>query len=209
MANLFETKLGKLFPALGQLQKAGVTDEMWERIGKSDGEYARVVYEALMTKMSVDASSNPETETVTVPDLPAAELIALVRRSFEEAGIPLIYFNPDLQAWDLLLDERGKTFQVLRRKFGRGWDAREARAWQKSVGADGNVASFIAWVIVKKPTGWFVSIPNDDSRLWRRSVSSDLFVPRFYRHGAHRRFDLSGVQGKWSGYGSVVAFRTI
>ena len=52
MANLFKAELGKLSPALGQLNRAGVTDEMWELIGNEDGVYARVVYEAMVAKMN-------------------------------------------------------------------------------------------------------------------------------------------------------------
>lgn len=204
MASL-NVELNQAAEFFGRFERFGGTKPLLKQL-LADDDRMRSWVRSLMTKNDVAATTN---ETVTVPDLPAAELIALVQRSFKEAGIPFTYFNPDLEAWDFLLDERGKTFQVLMYNFGRNWETHEARAWQKSVGADGNVAAFIAWVIAKKPMGWFVSIPNDDARLWRHPVRGFLCAPRFYRDDDYRDFHLRDVQGQWGGGSSAVAFRAI
>lgn len=205
MAELIRIEQNKLHPTLAALSEAGATTEDADWIRKPGN--ADLLVRFMHGKQAVQSSEGGE--TITVPDLPAAELIALAQHSLEEAGIPFTYFNPDLRAWNFLLDERGKTFQVFTHCFGRDWEAHEARTWQRSVGADGNVAAFIAWVIAKKPMGWFVSIPNDDARLWRHPVYGGLFAPSFDRYDGSRHFGLGDVRGEWSGVRSVVAFRAI
>lgn len=173
---------------------------------KTLSKIVSVAYEDWLTEQPVGVSSAPE--TVTVPDLPVAELIALAEQSFKDAGIPLTYLNPDYSGWDFLLNERGKTFRVFTNTFTKDWEADDARAWQEDIGADGNTAAFIAWVIARKPTGYFVSIPNDDSPLCRDS-DGRLCVPYFRRDADHRRLLLNDVRHGWHRDYSVVAFRAI
>lgn len=157
------------------------------------------------------ATSLMRDETITVPDLPAAELIALVERSFQEARIPLDYVNPELATWDFLLNERSKTFQVFMRTFDRQWTAEDARMWQQSLGADGNVAAYLTWVMTKKPTGISVSIPNDDARLYNllnRSKSTPC-VLGFEHVSGDRILGFDSFECRWSSRSYLVAFRII
>ncbi|HWR00126.1 MAG TPA: hypothetical protein VN397_04765 [Candidatus Methylomirabilis sp.] len=208
MANLFDIKLGKLFPALGQLHLAGVTDEMWEKIGGRDGEYARIVFDALMAKMNGTVTTH---DPIFIPaDATAEGLVRDAKTEFERAGIPLTHLNIDLlHLIRLDLDlVRGKTCKVFIRNFGRDWETSEGREWQKSVGADGNTAAYLAWVTKTKPMGWTVSIPSNDIRLFRSS-DGYLCAPNFNRDGAGREFNLFGVWHRWDGDGSLVAFSAI
>lgn len=208
MANLFETKLGKLFPALGQLRRAGVTDEMWEKIGNNDGEYARVVYEALLARMS---------NTITIPaDATAEGLIAEAKAEFEKAGIPLTESECvgldenwlQLVRQDLEL-VRGKTLKFLVHDFGRDWEPSEGRGFQKERGFDGNAAAFIAWMTKTKLRGWYVSIPNDDARLYCDPDDGGLFAASFFSDEDIRDLDMEYMGCGWDYEAVLVAFSEI
>lgn len=211
MANLFKTELGKLFPALGQLHKAGVTDEMWEMIGDSDGEFARTVYKALLANMKV---TSYDFEPIIIPaDATAEGLVSEAEAELERAGIPFTLFDKDLlhlvrQDLELV---RGRACKVLIHNFDRDWEISEGRNFQKAQGFDGNAAAFLVWVTKTKPMGWSVSIPNNDERLFRLSVDS-LYAPFFYRVDVGCEFGLVGVWLSWSGWrglSSLVAFSAI
>ncbi|MBI4139054.1 hypothetical protein HY479_02790 [Candidatus Uhrbacteria bacterium] len=191
--------------ASGVLKELELTKEDAQRLLGKGGDLKKELAGALgpmVQRFSMAA------ETVTVPDLPAAELIALAKAEFKKAGIPFTHFDEDLAAWDFLEGERGKTFEVLVHNFGRVWETEEGRSYQKGNRFDGNVAAFIAWVTRKKPNGWFISIPNDDSRLWRNPGRDGyLCAPDFGRDDANREFRLLNVRS--GGSGSLVAFRAV
>jgi len=198
---------GEMSQFKGLLTNAGLSAEII-RAAISDHGVAQAMVKGGKAYLGLIPSEGQETGTVTVPDLPANELIALARRSFQEAGIPLTYLDSDYNGWNFLLDERGKTFRVFTRNVGREWESEEARTWQKSIGADGNTAAFIAWVIKHKPMGLFTSIPNDRARLFRYS-SGILYAPFFYRDGDRRKLDLSDVRSRWDAVSFAVAFSAI
>jgi len=210
MANLFKAEMGKLFPALGQLNAAGVTDEMWERIGRKDGEYARAVYEALMAKMNGDAKPSVDPETITIPaNATAEQLIADAKAAFEQAGIPFTNFDDDMISIirrDLEL-VKGRTLEVLTHCFDRYWKTQEGRDLQQGRDFDGNAAALLVWVTQTKRKGWFVSIANTNDRLF--PDGGRLCAPYFGRGESYREFNLYDVDDEWNGDDLLVAFRVI
>jgi hypothetical protein len=179
MANrLFKSEMGKLFPALGQLDKAGVTDEMWEGIGDKDGVYANVVCEAIMTAM------NPSiTDVITVPAHAIAEelVIGTIAR-LHDAEVTLVNSNDgliELVRKDLKLVS-GKRCKVLVHAFDHPWGVQEARDFQIAKGFDGNAAAFCTWVAKTRFEGESISIPNDHKRLFKGSQAVEL-APYFYK----------------------------
>jgi hypothetical protein len=208
MANLFKADLGTLGPALGQLSAAGVTNEMWERIGRSDGEYARVIFEAIMAKMS--GASDEPVDTITISaNATAEQLIADAKAESERAGIPFTYFDDDVISiirHDLEL-VKGKKLQVLARSFGRYWTTREGRSFQQGQGCDGNAAAYLVWVTQTKREGWSVSIANTDDRLF--PGDGRLYAPCFGRGESSHGFGLDVVHDEWLDDRVLVAFRVI
>lgn len=168
------------------------------------------VFELIVVPGMADKSAPIGFETVTVPaDATAEGLIAQAKAAFKKANIPFTSFDDDLiqlvrQDLELV---RGKTCQVKARNFGHDWGIAECRETQKE-GFDGNAAAQIVWVIEKMPIGWFVSIANDDSRLYR-SPGSGLYAPYFGRGDDGRKFYLSDVRDRWAAGISSVSFRAI
>jgi len=156
-------------------------------------------------------TADEASDTISIPaDATAEGLIADAKAEFEKAGIPFTYFDKDLlqlirQDQDLV---RGKILKVITHNFGRDWETSEGRDWQKSLGTDGNTAAFLAWVMKTQPTGWFVSIANDDVRIFRHS-NGLLYAPCFRRGVDHRELYHNGVWYGWDGYRSLVAFSAI
>jgi hypothetical protein len=113
-------------------------------------------------------------DTITVPDLSAAELmIRAQRRSI------FLSLRPDIAAWNFMQqDERGKTYEVMTWAPCRGVSTDEVRAYFKRRGFGGNTAAFIAWMMAKQPLGFHASIPDEDMRLFRDTYG-ELLVPRF------------------------------
>lgn len=142
-------------------------------------------------------------ETITVPDLALGELAEL----FKE-----YYFDFKLALWWSYLEESyDKTFEVLvhQLKYG-GWDISDARKFQQAVGFNGNIAAFIAWVIVKKPLGMYTTCPNDDNRHWHEpGLLGDLHVPHYRNSYFRREFTIGAVPTAWSNDWLLVTFRAI
>ena len=155
----------------------------------------REVIKALAGQVAV-----PGAETVTVPDLPASALVAVVN---EVVG--LTYLNPDYAKYAFLQGERGKTYEVLTWKPGRGVSSDAVREHFNALGFHGNTAAFLEWNRKDHGDGWFASIPEDDRCF--RGADRSLFAPLFLRGGACRGLRLGGLDGGWSGAGVFVAFR--
>ena len=117
------------------------------------------------------------------------------------------YINSDYLTWDFPCEE-GKKYEVIIRKFDHNWTREEARTWQKENNYDGDIAAFLVWSLQEDLQGYFVSIPNEDSRLFRGS-DGDLYAPSFDRDSDYREFHLCDVRYGWDDYGSLVAFRAI
>lgn len=144
------------------------------------------------------------TDVILVPDLSAAGLVA---RAKEE--IDLTYFNPELATWDFVTDERGKKYEVMTWAPGRSVSTAEVRAHFREKGFGGNTAAFISWLSKRQPMGWHMSIPEEDTRLWRGPRSGYLDAPCFDRGGGSRELGLRDVRGGWGGDCTFVAFREV
>jgi hypothetical protein len=140
-------------------------------------------------------------DLITVPARSAAELIAQAKT------LGLTYLDKDLESWDFIRDEAGKTYEVLVWKPGREVvPATEVRAHFPK-GFTGNTAAFIAWVTKHDPEGYYASIPEDD-RLFADGGS--LFAPNFFRAEADRKLGLYyDLRRRWCDYWSFVAFREV
>jgi len=146
------------------------------------------------------AQTAPGAETVTVPDLPAEALVAVVKEA-----VGLTYLNPDYAKYAFLRDERGKTYEVLTWKPGRGVSSDAVCEHFNALGFHGNTAAFLEWNRKDHGDGWFVSIPEDDRCF--RDADRDLYAPDFRRNGAYRGLSLDALAGDWSGGNVFVAFR--
>jgi hypothetical protein len=142
----------------------------------------------------------PGAETVTVPDLPASALLAVVNEA-----IGLTYLNPDYAKYAFLRDERGKTYEVLTWAPGHGVSLDAVREHFSALGFCGNTAAFLEWNRKDHGDDWFVSIPEDDRCF--RDAARNLYAPYFSRDGASRRLDLCRFAGDWYGDCVFVAFR--
>ena len=142
---------------------------------------------------------------VTVPDLSAAKLFALVRK---RAG--LTNHAPALASWDFMRDERGKRFEVMvwGRLGGCCTSTGMVREYSNEVGFHGNVAAFIAWCMEPPPIGGYVSIPDEDTLLFR-DKHRHFFAPCLDRDSTDRGIGLVGTRGTLEGNQNFVAFREV
>jgi hypothetical protein len=144
-------------------------------------------------------------DRITVPNLSAAELVTQAKNKLK-----LTYLDETGYAgYDFVTDEGGKTYEVLVWKPGRYVETKEVRKHFEELGAGGNTAAFVTWVTEHNPEGYYVSIPSDDSRLFRGPESGDLDAPRFCRGGSGRSLSLDVVHDGWDGHWSFVAFREV
>ncbi|MEI7512623.1 MAG: hypothetical protein WCK01_04155 [Candidatus Uhrbacteria bacterium] len=139
-------------------------------------------------------------ERITVPNLPAAELIAQAQSKLE-----LTYLDGDLAKWDFVTDECGKTYEVQSWKPGREVvPATEVREHFKD-GFVGNTAAFIALMTRDNPEGYHASIPADD-RLFQSGGL--LYAPYFLRDECDRKLGLRhDVRDRWRDDMCFWAFR--
>jgi len=152
---------------------------------------------------------------VVVPNLSPADLVAL---AMEKGN--LTHLDPDLVAWNYcqyrveegrpprILEVRGKRYEVLTWKPGKGVTSQQVRDHFKDSGADGNTAAFVAWITETKPAGYHASIPSDDALLFRLS-DGYLCAPYFDCGDAHRKLNLRDIEGGWRVSCVFVAFREI
>lgn len=123
---------------------------------------------------------------ITVPNLSAAEIVKLAKKE-----INLIYLAPELDTWDFIQDEQGKTYEVMKHDFGRKVSVKDVPAFFQERGFTGNTAAFIALMAREKPNGYHASIPE---RLWRDPESGKLHVPHFAQFGG----PILGL--RWTGH---------
>lgn len=172
--------------------------------GAISRELAQAIIEGRIT-----VSDKPEapavtvSESVIVPILSCADLVAHMRRLVEPA-----YLNPEIADWDFIQDEQGKQYEVLTHRFNRDVSSDEVRAFFKEKGFEGNTAAFIAWIAEHKPQVYSVSIPEDD-RLFRDSTSGDLYTPYFNWDNGYCGLNLNTVEGDWGDDCMFVAFRVV
>lgn len=140
---------------------------------------------------------------IEVPDLSAAELIARAKCDFES-----MHLDANLASWDFIQDERGKKYEVMEWYPQSITFSSEVLSFFKSYGFDGNTAAFIAWIIERKPKGYYVSIPANEDRLFRGQSNARLDAPASTTDGGPRLY-LCSVRLEWSNWWSFVAFRQI
>lgn len=141
---------------------------------------------------------------VTVPDMSAADLVALAKQN-----LALTHLDEDLPRWDFIQDERGKRYEVLIWSPGRDVVATDTRAYFSERKFNGNTAAFIAWVVARNPEGYWASTPDEAARLWRDPRSRRLCALRFIRDGADSWLNIDFVGNGWGSHWSLVAFREI
>ena len=146
--------------------------------------------------------SGESRDFITVPDLPAPELIELVKKKHNLTGL-----DPDYAKYDFLYYERGMTFEVKMWKPDREVvPAAEVRE-HFTDGFVGNTAAFLALVAKNDLEGYHASIPEDD-RLFRPGDYPR--APHFVRDVSYRELRLSGVApGRWHCYMCFWAFRKV
>lgn len=184
--------------------------------GAIDRELAQAIIEGKVVVRTV-ADDKPVVPTsITVPDLSPAELVARAQREIDTTSL-----DDELVAWNFTehrvekdeptraINVRGKKYEVLTWALGGYRTTEQVREHFKGLNADGNTAAFIAWVTETKPRGFHVSIPSDDTLLWRNPKSGSLYAPCFGHDDAYRDLFLSGVRVGWSAFSVFVAFREI
>lgn len=139
---------------------------------------------------------------VTVPDLTPANLVAQVHDT-----LTLTDFNESYASWDFIRDERGKTYEVLVWKPGRVVTSDEVRKHFAALGADGNTAAFLVWIVKNDPKGWFVSIPSQDARLFQQAA--DFAAPGYYRGAGDRMLGFKFVDTEFHEDYCFIAFREV
>lgn len=142
---------------------------------------------------------------ITVPNLSAKELFALAEEKLE------LTFPDDsgYASYDFVRDEGGKTYQVMVWQPVRSITTEEVCKYFNGLGFDGNPAAFLAWATEHNPEGCHVSLPSDDSRLYRHPLSGVLYAPLFASGDGYRELGLCFVDRWWSAYWSFVAFREV
>lgn len=141
-------------------------------------------------------------ETITVPDLPAEALLAVVK---EQAS--LTFLHPDYQIYAFIQDERGKTFEVATWEPGQSVSSETVREHFRTLGFTGNAAAFISWVAKNHPErGWYLTIPEDECCF---SKKNGLFFPAFGRGGLNCDLNLFSPEYGWHDGYCFVAFREI
>jgi hypothetical protein len=149
--------------------------------------------------------------TITIPqDATAKALVAKAKKTFKEESIPFTVFSSNLL--DLIRKDlelvRGKTFRVLTYYLSHNGIIRSACRRQQPAGADGNAAALLEWLTEEKPRGCYISVANDDSRLFRGSNGSQ-YTAVFYGDENFSKFRLIGIWSRYGGSPIGVAFREV
>ena len=172
-----------------------------------DPEYVAKILEALLEEKEVivvdETSVIAPDNIVVVPNLSAAGLVARAKQD-----LALTYLDDDFAKWNFVNGEEGKRYERLIWTPGRVVQSADIRTYFRERGFNGNTAAFVAWAASKNPEGYFVSIPDEDDRLWPDPESGRLYAPRFIRIATHRKLRLFDVGG-WHGPWSFVAFREV
>jgi len=146
------------------------------------------------------------TSTESFVDVSNLSASSLVTKATMELKTTLC--SRELQNWDFVRDERGKTYEVMTHSFGRDVSTDEVRNHFRALGFAGNTAAFVAWVTKHKPDGYHASI-LDFGRLWRTADNTNLSTPFFKRNGDFLDLGLCSIEHKW-GWGWIfVAFREV
>lgn len=153
---------------------------------------------------------------ITVPDLSPIELVARA-----ECDIKTTHLSDEFAVWDFYqhrvpidqpersIQTRGKRYEVLTYAPGKIQTTDQVRRYFKGLNADGNTGAFISWVMESLPRGVHVSIPYDDTLLWRRQESGTLYALYFDHEDDRRGLDLRMVNRDWHEGWTFVAFREI
>jgi|GEM_PF-7100011 len=140
---------------------------------------------------------------VWVPDISAAELVAMVQ---EHVG--LTHCDPNYAKYSFLQDARGKGYEVCVWRPHMAVETTTVREHFRTRGFDGNPAAFLTWVM-HSPLGLHASIPSDDAQLFRCPKTGTLFAPDFGREGSDRGLGLHEVTHNWESGWVFVGFRSV
>jgi len=185
------------------------------------GEIPRAIMQAIIEgKVVVRSAANDKpTVVVGIITVPVLYPSVLVTRAYHR--IDPTYLSNDFTNWDFTqhrveegqsartIKVHGKRYEVLTWQPGEGRSTEQVREHFKALNADGNTAAFIAWVMETMPSGYHISIPCDDTLLWREPVSGGLCAPFFFHDIANRMLCLGGVYGGWHDRSVFVAFREL
>lgn len=153
----------------------------------------------------MDIQQTDTRDLITVPDLSAAELVAHAKKTL---ALHAPHPETDLETWDFIRDERGKTYEVQTGKLDRMFVLASKVREHFTDGFVGNTAAFVAWVIKHNPEGHYASFPEDDRLI--RGVGF-LCVPGFIRREPNMHMlSLHGVgDRRWGSHWIFVAFREV
>ena len=73
--------------------------------------------------------------------------------------------------------------------------------------ADGNTGAFLAWLMMQKRDGSFMTVPKDDQRLWKSHATHTLHAPAFSCINGKRVLRLNELVGGFSSVWSYLGFR--
>lgn len=146
----------------------------------------------------------PMLEIITVPDLHAAGLAALLNKESRP-----VFFHDQFAVWDFIQGERGKSYEVMTWSPKQATSTEETRRYFRTRGFNGIVPAFFEWLIRHKPQGYYVTIPSEDISLWHSQDAKHSCVPSYRSQGILNQLVLDDIDTEWSDQFVFVAFREI